>query len=544
MKVSVVVAVYNPGDHLQALIDSLLRQSMPPEDFEVVFVDDGSTDGSGRRLDELAARHTHFRVLHIPNSGWPGRPRNLGMATATGEFILIADHDDWLGDEALDRLYARATRNDADVVVAREVGHGFGVPKHMFRRNVDDAKLGVDPLLALLTPHKLFRRSMLEAHGIRFPEGKRRLEDHHFVIQSYFHARKISILADYPVYHWALREDRGNATHFQVDPVGYYANLREILDIVDRHTEPGEFRDRLYAHWYRNKMLYKLRGTRLIDPSAHSRLLFDEIHRLTGERIPQSVDRHIPLRFRLMSRAVRAGRMDLVGELERWASRLRLELVPSDIRLADGTFVLSVAFRMVDEADEPLRFREDGDRVAWIPPDSLVHELGSQTDALEVTQAIRKAEVSVILRERVSRLEHSQAIRVDRLERREADLLMAGTVTLAVDPASAAAGEPLPPGTWDVSVQAGVAGWARAGRLPARVVPDQDPGRAARAYVTQSGHLAFAVAGPRPDPPPWTPRPRTPRRSKPAGRLRRLARRFVPQPARRVVRMVVGRLRG
>lgn len=546
MKISVVVAVYNPGDHLQALVDSLVRQTMPCDEFEVVFVDDGSTDGSGQRLDELGAQHSNFRVIHIPNSGWPGRPRNVGMAAATGEFILIADHDDWLGDEALERLYGCAMRTMADVVVAREVGHGFGIPKHMFRRNVDDAKLGRDPLLALLTPHKLFRRSMLEEHGIRFPEGKRRLEDHQFVIQGYFHARRISILADYPVYHWALRQDRGNATYFHVDPVGYYENLREILDIVDRHTEPGDFRDRLYAHWYRNKMLYKLRGTRLVDPSPHSRLLFDEIHRLSVERIPESVDRHIPLRFRVMSRAVRAGRLDRVGALERWASRLRLELAPSDVSCAEGVFELTVAFRLVDEAGEPLRFGEVGNRVVWMPPESIASELDSGAEALEVTQAVKKAEACVILRERVSRLEHSQAIRVDGLERNGADLIMAASVTLVVDPATFAAGEALPPGTWDVSVQVGVSGWSRSGRLPAQAVPVQEPGRAVRAYVTQSGHLAFAVAGRRPDPPPWTPRPRPrpPRRSPPAGPLRRLARRILPRSARRLARRLVDGIRG
>jgi poly(ribitol-phosphate) beta-N-acetylglucosaminyltransferase len=543
VNISVVVAVYNPGEHLQALVDSLLRQSMSADRFEVIFVDDGSTDGSGQRLDELAARHPHFRVFHIPNSGWPGRPRNVGISAASGEFILIADHDDWLGDEALERLYERATGNRADVVVAREVGHGFGVPKHMFRQNVDDAKLGRDPLLALLTPHKLFRRSMLEEHGIRFPEGKRRLEDHHFVIQAYFHARRISILADYPVYHWALREDRGNATHFQVDPVGYYENLREILDIVDRHTEPGDFRDRLYAHWFRNKMLYKLRGSRLVDPSPHASQLYDEIRRLTLERIPESVDRHIPLRFRLMSRAVRADRIDLIGALEQFGSRLRLELEPAEVRLADGVFELSVSFHVVDESGAPLRFGEHGDRVAWIPPPALLGELDPGTEALEVTEAVKKAEVSINLRERVSRLEHSQAVRLGQLERRDGALTMSGTVAISLDPTTFAAGEALPPGTWDVSVQAGVSGWAASGRVPANAVPDQGPEQRVRAYVTQSAHLALAVAGKRPDPPPSKPGPRASRPAR-VGRLRRVARRLVPRPVRQVARTILEHLRG
>src|SRR5689334_10457525 len=90
-KVSVVVPAYNPGPHIEKLVSSLLRQSLPAEEFEVVIVDDGSTDETPARLDELAAAHPHFQVLHIENSGWPSRPRNLGIERARGEYVFFAD---------------------------------------------------------------------------------------------------------------------------------------------------------------------------------------------------------------------------------------------------------------------------------------------------------------------------------------------------------------------------------------------------------------------------------------------------------------------
>ena len=78
-RVSVVVPVYNTGEPLHDLVASLDGQSMPQDDFEVIFVDDGSTDGTGQLLDELAADHPNWVVRHIPNSGWPGTPRNVGL---------------------------------------------------------------------------------------------------------------------------------------------------------------------------------------------------------------------------------------------------------------------------------------------------------------------------------------------------------------------------------------------------------------------------------------------------------------------------------
>ena len=95
-KVSAIVPVYNPGPDIDELLESLLGQTLPAGELELIFVDDGSTDGTPARLDELAARHEHVRVQHIPNSGWPGKPRNLGIDMATGDYVFFADNDDWL----------------------------------------------------------------------------------------------------------------------------------------------------------------------------------------------------------------------------------------------------------------------------------------------------------------------------------------------------------------------------------------------------------------------------------------------------------------
>ena len=238
-KVSVVVPVYNPGRDIDDCIRTLLDQSLAPSEYEVVFVDDGSTDATPARLDELAAEHAHVRVEHIPNSGWPGRPRNVGIEMARGEYVYFVDNDDWIGHEALERLHAMAKRDDADIVIGKVVGHGKSVPRNLFRRNRTGVDVEWEPLLWLLTPHKLWRRSFLDAHELRFPEGRRRLEDHAFVMRAYFLSPQISVLADYPCYHWVLRDVRSNASFGRLDPRAYFANLREVLDIVDEHAEPG-----------------------------------------------------------------------------------------------------------------------------------------------------------------------------------------------------------------------------------------------------------------------------------------------------------------
>src|SRR4051794_34703953 len=198
-KVSVIVPVFEPGPLIEPLVASLLFQTMPAAERELIFIDDGSRDGTGQRLDALAALHPGVRVEHIPNSGWPGRPRNVGLDAARGEFVFFADHDDWLEPDALARLYAVATEHDADIVIGKVVGHGGRRTPHLSaidRHGLDAA----DAPLGLLTPHKLFRRQLLERHRIRFPEGEQRLEDHLFVVPAFFAAERISVLVSRPVY--------------------------------------------------------------------------------------------------------------------------------------------------------------------------------------------------------------------------------------------------------------------------------------------------------------------------------------------------------
>src|SRR4051794_5910435 len=134
-KVSVIVPVFDPGSDIDDLIASLLGQTMPPGELELIFVDDGSTDGTPARLDALAAEHRHVRVQHIPNSGWPGKPRNIGLALARGDYVFSADNDDSPELDALERLPAMAVQDRADVVIGKVVGHGKGVPRRLFEHN-------------------------------------------------------------------------------------------------------------------------------------------------------------------------------------------------------------------------------------------------------------------------------------------------------------------------------------------------------------------------------------------------------------------------
>jgi glycosyltransferase involved in cell wall biosynthesis len=498
IKVSVIVPVYNPGANIDQCISSLLGQSLPDDEYELVFVDDGSTDSTPGRLDRLADEHRNVSVEHIPNSGWPGRPRNVGIEMARGEFVYFVDNDDWLERRALERLHNTALENDADIVIGKVVGHGKTVPRSLFRRSRVEVSLDWPPLLRLLTPHKLFRRALLDEHGIRFPEGRRRLEDHMFVVHAYFHAKRISVLANYACYHWVFRGDT-NASFQQFDPVGYFANVREVLDLVDEHTQPGPLRDQLYAHWYRSKMLARVGGSSFIGREPeYRRRLYDEIHRLAVERYGPEVDEHLPFHLRVRSRLLREGSYESLQELATFDAELRADVRVREMRWSDSRIELDVEAALTGKR-EPLLFVRRGSRLEWQPPEELAPEL---RDGLDVTELLPKSRVQVLLHSRGKKTEfvvptRSELVLVHAPGEPEAKRpVLVGVAE--IDARHAAAGSRLPSGRWEVRAVMEVAGFnATAGviRPAGRWVPSALGKGPARLSViaTRDGRLLKRV---------------------------------------------------
>ncbi|MEV6972413.1 glycosyltransferase [Kitasatospora sp. NPDC093806] len=212
--VTVVIAVYDTMPYLTACLDSLVRQTIGHARMEVVAVDDGSTDGGGALLDEYAARHPGlFQVVHQANSGGPAAPTNRGLALARGRYVLFLGADDWLGDEALERMVTAADEWGSDVLIPKQVGvNGRLVPQGIF--HATEASVGFeDSALAwALADTKLFRLDLVRRHNLARKEELKVYSDQPFTLAACLRARRISVLADYDYYFLVLREDRGNVT--------------------------------------------------------------------------------------------------------------------------------------------------------------------------------------------------------------------------------------------------------------------------------------------------------------------------------------------
>lgn len=263
VRVSVVVPVYNAAPFLRAFLDSFLNQDLPTEEFELIAVDDGSTDDSRSILDESASEHENITVIHQANSGWPGKPRNVGLAAARGDYVFFADPDDEFGGpEALRKLVEFADENSSDVVVPKMVPKGNRTyAQWRYRTTQIDADLVT--CFTTLTPQKLFRRSFLMAEEIRFPEEKVRLEDGQFLSQAYLLADRVSILTGYDFYYLIHHPEQRHLSSRAIDPENYIGSVAEMSKNVERLCDDDDTADRIINEIYFRKVLANFTRSRV-----------------------------------------------------------------------------------------------------------------------------------------------------------------------------------------------------------------------------------------------------------------------------------------
>lgn len=111
--VSVIVTIYNVASYLQRCVDSILGQTF--EDFELLLIDDGSTDDSGAICDTYAAANPRVQVIHKANGG-AAQARNVGLRAAAGQYVMFIDGDDFIESDMLESQYAVAKQFGADIV--------------------------------------------------------------------------------------------------------------------------------------------------------------------------------------------------------------------------------------------------------------------------------------------------------------------------------------------------------------------------------------------------------------------------------------------
>ncbi|HAR4139648.1 TPA: glycosyltransferase family 2 protein [Staphylococcus aureus] len=334
MKFSVIVPTYNSEKYITELLNSLAKQDFPKTEFEVVVVDDCSTDQT-LQIVEKYRNKLNLKVSQLEtNSGGPGKPRNVALKQAEGEFVLFVDSDDYINKETLKDAAAFIDEHHSDVLLIKMKGvNGRGVPQSMFKETAPEVTLLNSRIIYTLSPTKIYRTALLKDNDIYFPEELKSAEDQLFTMKAYLNANRISVLSD-KAYYYATKREGEHMSSAYVSPEDFYEVMRliavEILnaDLLIKDQILAEFLNRHFSFSRTNGFSLKVK---LEEQPQWINALGDFI-----QAVPERVDALVMSKLRPLLHYARAKDIDnyrTVEESYRQGQYYRFDIVDGKLNI-------------------------------------------------------------------------------------------------------------------------------------------------------------------------------------------------------------------
>ena len=268
--ISIVIPLFRAEKYIGRCLDSLLKQTL--QDFEVLVVNDFSPDNSRLVVLEYSAKDSRIKLLENEQNRGPMATRHVGSLAAAGDYITYIDSDDWLPEDALEKLYNNAIDTGADIVcgtIERTNGEGEFYGKMTCCLPYGDDKIGffkgiLDRNVTQNLCSKLFKRELLQNYPYIIVEHCVQAEDAAVLFQCGEHISKVSAIDDvvYCYYDNAASVVRSTSLH-AMECICKMTIVRE--NILRKNPELDEYRNKYFTENLskskvfkeENKMLYK-----------------------------------------------------------------------------------------------------------------------------------------------------------------------------------------------------------------------------------------------------------------------------------------------
>lgn len=292
MDISVIIPVYNTEKFLRSCIDSILVQANVS--FEIILVDDGSSDSSPVICDTYANKYNNIKVFHIKNSG-PATARNEGFKVAQGEYITFTDSDDKMEPLMLFKMISAGKEHHADIICCnyKEVDEEGHITDRIYSNqtyilNHEDALVhfySKDKIFSQCWT-KLFKRQLLIDHHIENDPTLRFDEDIIYNIKAFKHAQT-TVIIDEPLYEYTLRGNSLAHGEYYIKHTDQYINdsikrVQITLESVKDETDRVKEWSNVHILLYHNQLLGRVASL----PKFHSDKRIKEILKyMRGNRI-------------------------------------------------------------------------------------------------------------------------------------------------------------------------------------------------------------------------------------------------------------------
>lgn len=288
-KISIIVPVFNVEDTLQNAFDSIFAQSIGFENLEVIFVDDNSTDNSANIIRNYSQKYNNVKSIFLDeNSGFAGRPRNIGIENATADYLMFLDPDDIFLENACEILYENIIENNLEVVSGN---YNINRNDEIVRNNWNIVKLEDNESsqiqhidenfnMLLTTPSvwsKIFKKEFILKEEIKFLEGVP-AQDLVFVSEALLKANGIKFL-NIPVVEYIPRQSGESVTSKKSKSVlaGFIKSYTAVLNIAKEYNEDYAWLGpRNLFFWIKQFCLSELKINDKIDLLYMANQLFEE----------------------------------------------------------------------------------------------------------------------------------------------------------------------------------------------------------------------------------------------------------------------------
>ncbi len=271
-KISVIIPVYATEKYLEKCLNSVIQQTF--NNFEIIIIYKQSKDNSLKLIKKFMAKDKRIK-LFLQDKGGLGGARNIGIEKSVGDYIFFLDSDDWICSQAFELLLNKIEKDNSDMVMFPFYSYDESkqkIVKDAWGSNLNFSKKFIGKTFSCnnLTPkefisenaivvawNKLYRRSFLEKHKIRFPENLR-YEDNPFYYKSIILANSISIIDQKLLYYRINRSNSLQASNYDNQNVLDIVKIMKIIekDIIDNKL-PAEFYQQFENYMY-NEFLWRL----------------------------------------------------------------------------------------------------------------------------------------------------------------------------------------------------------------------------------------------------------------------------------------------
>ena len=216
-KVSIIVPVYNVEKYIEKCLKSLISQSY--KNIEIILIDDGSKDNSGKICDTYKGKDSRIKVIHKENAG-VSEARNSGIQKATGKYLCFVDADDFVMNDYVNYMYQLIVKNSSDIAVCAKMFSNFNEEQSSDEMTaVLDGENAIIRILNYRMPigvySRIFKKDLIKNNKIKFLKDIYMGEGFNFNVACFQKAKKV-IISNYKVYYYRRDNATSATTNFSI----------------------------------------------------------------------------------------------------------------------------------------------------------------------------------------------------------------------------------------------------------------------------------------------------------------------------------------